>query len=84
MARVESGEWPQKDLDLMMDGFLTRSHERELFGLDDGGDEAEKSKPASNMKSAQGKQLSIDKQVVERLPESEPGARFDATSFDDL
>jgi hypothetical protein len=34
LARVERGEWPQQDLSMMMDGFLTRPHERELFDLD--------------------------------------------------
>jgi hypothetical protein len=34
LARVERGEWPQQDLAMMMDGFLTRPHERELFDLD--------------------------------------------------
>lgn len=34
MARVESGRWPQADLLEMMDGFLTRPNERELFELD--------------------------------------------------
>lgn len=34
MARVESGRWPQADLLEMMDGFLTRPNERELFELE--------------------------------------------------
>jgi len=34
MARVEHGDWPERDLKMMMDGFLTRENERELFGLD--------------------------------------------------
>ncbi|EDX82371.1 hypothetical protein S7335_817 [Synechococcus sp. PCC 7335] len=34
MARVESGRWPKEDLLSMMDGFLSRPNERELFGLD--------------------------------------------------
>lgn len=34
MARVQNGEWPKADLQMMMDGFLTRPNERELFGLD--------------------------------------------------
>jgi hypothetical protein len=34
LAKVEAGMWPQQDLKVMMDGFLTRPHERELFGLD--------------------------------------------------
>lgn len=33
MARVESGRWPKDDLLSMMDGFLSRENERELFGL---------------------------------------------------
>ena len=33
MARVDSGRWPQEDLLEMMDGFLSRPNERELFGL---------------------------------------------------
>ena len=37
MARVDSGRWPEADLLEMMDGFLTRQNERDLFGLD--GDE---------------------------------------------
>ena len=35
MARVESGRWPKDDLLEMMDGFLTRPNERELFELDE-------------------------------------------------
>lgn len=34
MARVEHGEWPKADLLRMMDGFLTRPNERDLFDLD--------------------------------------------------
>lgn len=34
LARVEQGEWPKQDLLMMMDGFLSRPNERELFGLD--------------------------------------------------
>ena len=34
MARVERGEWPEADLKMMMDGFLSRPHERALFDLD--------------------------------------------------
>ena len=33
LARVEHGEWPKADLLEMMDGFLSRPNERELFGL---------------------------------------------------
>ena len=35
MARVESGRWPEADLLEMMDGFLSRQNERDLFELDD-------------------------------------------------
>ena len=38
MARVERGEWPDADLRMMMDGFLSRPNERELFGLDESGE----------------------------------------------
>ncbi|MEM6452063.1 MAG: hypothetical protein AAF703_17340 [Cyanobacteria bacterium P01_D01_bin.105] len=34
LARVNGGEWPEADLRTMMDGFLTRPNERELFDLD--------------------------------------------------
>ena len=37
-ARVENGEWPESDLKMMMDGFLTRPNERELFGLSEQAD----------------------------------------------
>ena len=40
MARVDSGRWPKSDLLEMMDGFLTRQNERDLFGLDEGVDES--------------------------------------------
>ena len=39
MARVDSGRWPEADLLEMMDGFLTRQNERDLFGLDDAAEE---------------------------------------------
>ena len=35
MARVESGRWPKADLLEMMDGFLDRPNERDLFELDE-------------------------------------------------
>ena len=44
MARVESGRWPKEDLLEMMDGFLSRPNERELFGLS-GGDESAVEQP---------------------------------------
>ena len=60
-ARVENGEWPESDLKMMMDGFLTRPNERELFGLDGSGEamagskaveSAQKPKPKASTKSA--------------------------------
>ena len=39
MAWVDSGRWPEADLLEMMDGFLTRQNERDLFGLDDAAEE---------------------------------------------
>ena len=35
MARVDSERWPKADLLEMMDGFLTRPNERDLFDLDE-------------------------------------------------
>ena len=36
LAKVEAGLWPQEDFLAMMDSFLSRASERELFGLDGG------------------------------------------------
>ena len=64
MARVNNGEWPQHDLLMMMDGFLTRPNERELFGLETDEGEAEQAtadaiKPADTKtdKKGAGKKL---------------------------
>ncbi|MEO1351899.1 MAG: hypothetical protein AAFW84_24360 [Cyanobacteria bacterium J06635_15] len=51
LARVEAGLWKQSDLLDMMDGFLTRPAERELFGLENGG--VGSSQPLSNKKKVQ-------------------------------
>lgn len=40
MAQVESGRWPQADLLEMMDGFLSRPNERDLFDLEKTGEAA--------------------------------------------
>lgn len=40
MARVDNEEWPKDDLLRMMDGFLTRPNERDLFNLDHPDDDA--------------------------------------------
>ena len=38
MARVDSERWPKADLLDMMDGFLSRPNERDLFELDEAAD----------------------------------------------
>ena len=81
MARVESGRWPQEDLLEMMDGFLSRPNERELFGLS-GGDELVADQPVEE-KAALGKGRSAKpiKPVAKKQTasvgssESEKGAR---------
>ena len=51
LARVESGRWPKEDLLSMMDGFLTRENERDLFELDESGaDRAETAIEAETVK----------------------------------
>ena len=61
MARVEAGRWPQADLLEMMDGFLTRPNERELFDLDD---EAEPVAQKTEKKKTQAAQ----KEKAKKLP----------------
>lgn len=63
MARVNNGEWPKADLVTMMDGFLTRPNERELFNLDSSSDsgattsnDAGTSSTAAEAKKADGNQ----------------------------
>ena len=62
MARVDSGRWPKADLLEMMDGFLTRPNERELFELDDEAEpvaqKTEKKKTKAGQK-AKAKKLSV-------------------------
>ena len=73
MARVERGEWPQSDFLRMMDGFLSRPHERVLFGLDgDGGagDEGDESVTAdSGKKAAADVKKAARRRAGKRLPE---------------
>ena len=63
MAQVERGDWPERDLKMMMDGFLTRENERELFGLDgESGEDAagRKQKAAAGQKkTAQAKKRAL-------------------------
>ena len=70
MARVESGRWPKADLLEMMDGFLSRQNERDLFGLDDGSDETGEQTAASRS-TKRGKQAGKQaaKQSGKRLAE---------------
>ena len=83
MARVNGGEWPEADLRMMMDGFLSRPNERELFGLDAAeGDQAGKKATQKAKKTAQGKTLSTKQQTHNKLPESAAGSGFDDDQFD--
>ena len=50
LTRVERGEWPEADLKRMMDGFLTRQNERDLFDL---GAVEEKAPSAEKRKAAE-------------------------------
>ena len=52
MARVDNGEWPKADLEMMMDGFLTRPNERELFNLDSSPDDEAATGDDSGARSA--------------------------------
>lgn len=53
LARVQNGQWPESDLKMMMDGFLTRPHERELFGLDADDSNGKAQKAAQKTSSSQ-------------------------------
>ena len=71
MARVDYGEWPKDDLLQMMDGFLTRPNERDLFDLDgDGADDAggAEAKAEAGKKKKQGKKQG--KKQARKMPES--------------
>ena len=65
MARVESGRWPKDDLLEMMDGFLSRPNERDLFELDESSEaepvaqKAERKTKASQKTKAKAKKLSV-------------------------
>lgn len=83
MARVNRGEWPESELKQMMDGFLTRPQERELFDLDD--------VAVATASSPEPKTAAVRDQSPrhtpsgQRLPESIPNASlasFDHDEFD--
>ena len=73
MARVERGEWPEADLRLMMNGFLTRASDREMFDLDGSTDSAAAGGSVSDglKYSASQKKKVVEKSVAKakRLPE---------------
>lgn len=70
MARVEHGEWPEADLRMMMDGFLTRPNERALFDLDEAEAAGEqKAVQNSGEKQQAKKEKAGEKARAKRLPE---------------
>ena len=60
MARVDNGEWPKVDLERMMDGFLTRPNERELFNLDAGSGDGVTTSDAAGASSTAAKAKKVD------------------------
>ena len=87
MARVESGRWPQEDLLEMMEGFLSRPNERELFGLAvEGEADAALEQPQVEQQTAkktagEDKTPEKNKQASRRLAESVGGSSFDSLSL---
>ncbi len=78
MARVESGRWPQNDLLEMMNGFLTRPNERELFELDElAVSAAEVTEPVKQQATAKDEKPFAEKKLGKaRLKQAgEPAAR---------
>ena len=78
MARVESGRWPQADLLEMMNGFLTRPNERELFELDElAVSAAEVAEPVKQQATAKDEKPFAEKKLGKaRLKQAgEPAAR---------
>ncbi|MFK8185267.1 MAG: hypothetical protein AB8B99_17985 [Phormidesmis sp.] len=74
MARVDHGEWPKDDLLRMMDGFLTRPNERDLFDLDEdaGADDAggAQTEAKAKAKAEAGKKKPQEKKQARKMPES--------------
>jgi hypothetical protein len=66
LARVERGEWPQQDLNLMMDGFLTRPHERELFELEGDRNDSLVDREENFVKEITGSVGSLTERVTQR------------------
>ena len=85
MARVESGRWPKEDLLEMMDGFLSRPNERELFGLTVEGEtdaalEQPQAEQTTKRKTDEDNTLK-KKQASRRLAESVGGSSFDSLNL---
>ena len=74
MARVERGDWPEGDLKMMMDGFLTRESERDLFDLD--GEEIKEIEKPEKVEVSGQKQSAKAKKKVGRAPVA-AGTDFD-------
>lgn len=84
MARIERGEWPRQDLLKMMDGFLTRPHERALFDLDTRDNGSAQQTNETNEKVNQNgaaKAAALPQKAVTPLPQ--PSSNFD-DELDDL
>ena len=73
LARVESGRWPKADLLSMMDGFLTRENERDLFELDESGaDKAEtaiEAEPVKQKAAVDGEAVTAGKKLGKARPQ---------------
>lgn len=72
MARVDAGHWPKQDLLEMMDGFLTRPNERELFELsveDESADRTVVKNSDDKLPVKKAKATNIAKAKPRRLPE---------------
>jgi hypothetical protein len=71
LTRVENGEWPKADLLMMMDGFLSRPHERELFGLDSEADgAADRKKEADKKTTAEPVKKAAKGKDSEKVPQT--------------
>lgn len=69
LARIEAGTWKQSDLLDMMDEFLTRPTERELFGLETNG--ASSTQHLPKKKRVQPKSKPVTVEASKPLPESQ-------------
>ena len=85
MARVNSGEWPKADLRMMMDGFLTRPHERALFDLDASQENTNAEPKAASdekKKAADGEGKTADKPKAKTKKLSKSRAKLAEPDFD--